>query len=154
MQLLTALFLALALNAAPAFADGDSWSSPPTAIESADYAAGKRAAEARDWKSAIDAFGRVVAKEPGNAGAYNYLAFAYRKSGNLDLAFKNYREALRLDPKHRGAHEYIGEAYLMAGNVAKAEEHLKILDGLCRFGCPEYDDLKKAIADHKAKPPR
>jgi Flp pilus assembly protein TadD len=153
MQLLPALFLALALHAAPALAAGD-WSSPPTAIESADAAAGKLAVKAQDWRAAIDAFSRWVAKEPDNADAYNSLAYSYRKSGNLDLAFKNYREALRLDPKHRGAHEYIGEAYLMAGNIAKAEEHLKILDGLCLLGCSEYDDLKKAIADYKAKPPR
>ncbi len=153
MRLPAALFLALALDATSALAAGD-WSSPPTTIESSDAAAGKRAVKAQDWKAAIDAFSRLVAREPDNADAYNYLAFSYRKSGNLDLAFKNYREALRLDPKHRGAHEYIGEAYLMAGNVAKAEEHLKILEGLCVSGCSEYDDLKKAVADHKAKPPR
>jgi|OpeIllAssembly_1097287.scaffolds.fasta_scaffold21798_2 Flp pilus assembly protein TadD len=153
MRFPATLFLTLALGTTPALAAGD-WSSPPTAIESSDAAAGKQAVKAQDWKAAIDAFSRLLAKEPDNADAYNYLAFSYRKSGNLDLAFKNYREALRLDPKHRGAHEYIGEAYLMAGNVAKAEEHLKILDGLCVFGCSEYDDLKKAIADHKAKPPR
>jgi len=150
MRFSAALFLTLALGATTALAAGD-WSSPPTAIESSDAAVGKQAVKAQDWKAAIDAFSRWVAKEPDNADANNYLAFSYRKSGNLDLAFKNYREALRLDPKHRGAHEYIGEAYLMAGNVAKAEEHLKILDGLCVFGCSEYDDLKKAIADYKAK---
>ena len=43
---------------------------------------------------------------------------------DMNLVFKHYNEALRLDPKHRGAHEYIGEAYLMVGNVAKAKEHL------------------------------
>jgi Flp pilus assembly protein TadD len=104
MRMLTALFLALALDSTPALAAGD-WSSPPTAIESADATAGKQAVKAQDWKAAIDAFSRLVAKEQNNADAYNYLAFSYRKSGNLDLAFKNYREALRLNPKHRGAHE-------------------------------------------------
>ena len=85
---------------------------------------------------------------PGNLHAYSL-----RKSGtqDMDLVFKHYNEALRLDPKHKGAHEYLGEAYLLVGNVAKAKEHLGALDKLCFFGCSEYTDLKKAIADHEAK---
>lgn len=115
------------------------------------YAAGKQAFEAKDWKAAEVAFSKVLAKEPGNANAHNFLAYSYRKSGQLDLAFKHYDEALRLDPNHRGAHEYIGEAYLLAGNLARAEEHLNALDRLCFFGCEEYSDLKKAVADYKQR---
>jgi tetratricopeptide (TPR) repeat protein len=70
-------------------------------------------------------------------------------SGKLDLAFKHYGEALRLDPRHRGAHEYIGEAYLMKGDLAKAKEHLAQLDRICFFGCGELNDLKKAIAAYE-----
>jgi hypothetical protein len=69
----------------------------------------------------------------------------------MNLVFKHYNEALRIDPKHRGAHEYIGEAYLMVGNVAKAKEHLGALDKLCFFPCAEYTDLKKAIAEYEKK---
>ena len=115
------------------------------------YAAGKQALAANDWKAATEAFRKAVEKAPGNANAQNLLAYAYRKSGNLDMAFKHYNEALRLDPDHRGAHEYIGEAYLMAGNLAKAEEHLKVLDRLCLFGCEEYSLLKKSVADYRQK---
>ena len=71
--------------------------------------------------------------------------------GKLDLAFKHYGEALRLDPRHRGAHEYIGEAYLMKGDLAKAKEHLAQLDRLCFFGCTELTDLKQAIAAYEKK---
>jgi Flp pilus assembly protein TadD len=125
--------------------------STPSTFEGHEILAGKRAAAAEDWKAAIAAFTQAVGKEPNSADAYNYLAFSYRKSGDLDNAFKHYKEALRLDPKHRGAHEYIGEAYLTAGNLAKAEDHLKILDDICTFGCSEYNDLKKAVAEFKAK---
>jgi hypothetical protein len=69
----------------------------------------------------------------------------------MDLVFKHYHEALRLDAKHRDAHEYIGEAYLMVGNLAKAKEHLGLLDKLCFFPCSQYSDLKKAVADYEAK---
>jgi tetratricopeptide (TPR) repeat protein len=67
----------------------------------------------------------------------------------MNLVFKHYNEALRLDPKLKGAHEYIGEAYLMVGNVAKAKEHLGQLDKLCFFSCSEHSDLKKAIAEYE-----
>jgi tetratricopeptide (TPR) repeat protein len=115
------------------------------------YATGTKAVEAKDWRAAAEAFGKAVENEPGSANAHTMLAFSHRKSGNLELAFKHYNEALRLDPNHRSAHEYIGEAYLMAGSLAKAEEHLGVLDRLCLFGCEEYSDLKKAIAEYKQK---
>ncbi len=114
-----------------------------------DYESGKKAIEAQNWKTALDSFGRVASREPSNADVQNYLGYAWRKSGNLELAFKHYNEALRLDPKHKGAHEYIGEAYLMVNDLPKAEEHLALLDKLCFFSCEEYRDLKKSIEEYK-----
>jgi Flp pilus assembly protein TadD len=147
------LLAALVFSGPAAIAAGslDPPSPAPSRPEDPDVAAGRQAVEAKNWQAAIEAFGKVVAKEPGKASGYNMLAYSYRKSGNLDLAFKNYNEALRLDPKHRPAHEYIGEAYLMIGNLQKAEEHLKVLDQLCLFGCEEYTDLKKAVAEYRQK---
>jgi tetratricopeptide (TPR) repeat protein len=62
-----------------------------------------------------------------------------------DESFAAYRQALTLDPKHRGAHEYIGIAYVQSGQLAKAREHLAILDKLCSASCEEYRDLKEAV---------
>ena len=115
-----------------------------------DYESGKQAVAAQNWGAAVESFGRVASRDPNNADAQNYLGYAWRKSGNLDLAFKYYNEALRLDPKHKGANEYIGEAYLMVNNLPKAEEHLARLDKLCFFPCEEYRDLKKAIDEYKS----
>ena len=154
-SMLSAAFLmaAAGLCGPLAFAAGGGGSEPAQVQKPVDpnFAAGKLALDAKDWKAAIGAFTKAVAKEPGNADAHNFLAYSYRKSGNLDVAFKHYGEALRLDPKHRGAHEYMGEAYLMAGNLAKAEEHLQALDRLCFFPCEEFSDLKKAVAEYKQK---
>ena len=91
----------------------------------------------------------VVKAEPRNADAWNYIGFSHRKLEQYDKALAAYNKALAIDPKHRGAREYLGELYLMTGNVAKAEAQLRKLDGICTFGCEEYDDLKAAIAKHK-----
>lgn len=147
------LLLLLALPGRAALAvDTESDSAPAvSAPANADYAAGRQAIASANWQAAADAFTRVLARDAGNANAHNLLGYAYRKSGKLDLAFRHYEEALRLDPKHRGAREYMGEAYLMVDNPAKAEEQLQALDRLCLFGCEEYDDLKKALAEYRQK---
>ncbi len=134
----------------PAFAAGED-SFKPAVTEDADYKAGKAAIEKEDWKKAISAMESVSRKYRDEAAAYNWLGYAYRKSGDLNRAFQNYNYALRLDPKHRGAHEYIGEAYLLKKDTANAEKHLKILEGLCGKTCEEYQDLEKAIVAFKAK---
>lgn len=105
----------------------------------------------KDWAAAQNVLAPAVAANPGNANYHNLYAYSIRKGANPDmsLVFKHYNEALRIDPKHRGAHEYIGEAYLMIGNVAKAKEHLGQLDKICFFSCSEFNDLKKAIAEHE-----
>jgi len=111
------------------------------------------AAEQNDWKGAAAAMQAAISKDPNNPDYHSLYAYSLRKGGtsDMDLVFKHYNEALRIDPKHRGAHEYLGEAYLMVGNVAKAKEHLSALDKLCFFGCSEYEGLKKAIGEFETK---
>jgi Flp pilus assembly protein TadD len=140
----------LALPAAALAAGGDAAPADPVIAEA------QAAVSQQDFAKALEVLRPALAQAPANADYHNLYAYAVRKSPapDLDLAFRHYREALRLEPKHRGAHEYIGEAYLMVGNLAKAKEHLARLDDLCFFGCAEYTDLKKAIAAYEAKPAR
>jgi tetratricopeptide (TPR) repeat protein len=114
-----------------------------------DYNAAVGAIKAQNYAKAITLLQGYVARTPDDANGENWLAYAYRKSGQLDAAFEHYDKALKIDPRHLGAHEYVGEAYLMAGNLAKAEEHLKILDKLCLLPCEQYTDLKEAVAAYK-----
>jgi len=109
-----------------------------------------------DWAQARALARASVEKNPSNPDYHNLYAYAIRKGANpeMDLVFKHYNEALRLDPQHRGAQEYLGEAYLMVGNLAKAKEQLKNLDELCFFPCREYSLLKQAIFDYEAKQPK
>jgi len=111
------------------------------------------ATKRQDWAAAASVLQAGLSANPNNANYHNLYAYSIRKGANPDmnLVFKHYNEALRIDPQHRGAHEYIGEAYLMVGNVAKAKEHLGTLDELCFFPCNEYTDLKKAIAEYEKK---
>jgi tetratricopeptide (TPR) repeat protein len=147
-----ALLAAGSMFALPlAHAVGDDSPAAPGTPADPDVEAGKTAVRGKDWNGAIAAFSRVAARDPNDADAQNWLGYAYRMSGKLDLAFKHYNAALKLDPRHRAAHEYIGEAYLMKGDVAKAKEHLAQLDRLCFFGCTELSDLKKAIAEYDKK---
>ena len=116
-----------------------------------DYAAGLKAIEAKNWADAIRLLSSAALRDTHNADIQNHLAYAYRNSGDLPLAFRHYNRALALNPRHRGAHEYIGEAYLMIANLAKAEEHLAALKKICLIPCEEYGDLEKKIAEYRAR---
>jgi tetratricopeptide (TPR) repeat protein len=135
-----------------------SWWSPsrsdsdPQAAADPDYAAGRRAIEARNWNAAIKSFSSAALRAPDNADIQNYLGYAHRKAGQLDSAFRHYKRALELNPRHRGAHEYIGEVYLMAGDLANARKHLEELRKICLLPCKELNDLGKAIAEYRGTP--
>ncbi|HTQ74560.1 MAG TPA: tetratricopeptide repeat protein [Burkholderiales bacterium] len=90
--------------------------------------------------------------DTGSADWNNLMGYSLRKSPNPDFAGaeKFYDKALRIDPRHLGALEYSGELYLQTGDLARAEQRLAALDKACFFGCSEYSDLKKAIAQYKA----
>ena len=124
---------------------------PAAATLDPDYAAGKNAIVLKDWNAAIKAFSSAALRDTRNADIQNYLGYAYRNAGKMELAFTHYGRALQLNPRHRGAHEYAGEAYLMVNNLAKAEEHLAALQKICLIPCEEYGDLKKEIDAYRKR---
>ncbi|HEX9673254.1 MAG TPA: tetratricopeptide repeat protein [Burkholderiales bacterium] len=137
------------MTIAPGLLAVDTEEDPGAVALGPDYAAGKKAIEAKDWNAAIRHFSAVASRAPDNADIQNYLGYAYRNAGSLDSAFQHYQRALKLNPQHRGAHEYIGEAYLMVKNLAKADEHLAALERICLLPCEEYSDLKAKVAAYK-----
>ncbi len=144
--------LGIGLALLPTAASADPTDEAPAGAQlDPDYAAGKMAIAAKDWSAAIRALSSAALRDTRNPDIQNYLGYAYRHTGQLDLAFRHYHRALRLDPRHRGAHEYVGEAYLIANNLAKAEEHLAALQRICLIPCEEYEDLKKAVADYRRR---
>jgi Flp pilus assembly protein TadD len=141
-----ALVFASVLVAVPRSAADPGEEDPRTSAAGSDYAAGKKAVEARDWKIAIERLSKALLQDDRNPDIENLLGYAYRNAGQLDSAFKHYQRALELNPRHRGAREYLGEAYLLANDVRKAREQLAALRQICLVPCEEYEDLEKAIA--------
>lgn len=115
-------------------------------------ATAKAAIAKKDWATAQAGLKQALVAKPSNADYHNLYAYSVRRGPNPDMqqVFSHYAEALRIDPKHRAAHEYSGEAYLVVDDLPKAKEHLAVLDRLCRFGCEEYTDLKKAVARYES----
>jgi tetratricopeptide (TPR) repeat protein len=99
----------------------------------------------KNYKKSIELIKLEIQKDKSNADLYNYLGYAYRKSGNFALSIQNYKEALRLNPNHSEAHNYIGIAYIKVGKIEKAIFHLKILEKLCEAKCEEYKSLEAKL---------
>ncbi len=149
-----ALVLASLFAAVPRSAADPGDMDPTASSANSDFAAGKKAVEAKDWKSAVERLNRALLQDDRNPDIHNLLGYAYRNAGQLDPAFKHYHRALALNPRHRGAREYLGEAYLLANDVQKAHEQLAALRQLCLVPCEEYEDLEKAITAYSKRTAR
>ncbi|HET9650992.1 MAG TPA: tetratricopeptide repeat protein [Usitatibacter sp.] len=150
-KIAAASLTAIALLAPAAAARADPVETDPDlAASDEDYAAGRKALQARDWPTAVARLSKAEVRNPDHADLHNDLGFAYRNLKQYDAAFRHYKRALQIDPRHRSAHEYIGEAYLMVGDVKSAETHLAALRGICLLGCEELKDLEGAFAKHRA----
>ena len=145
LQALTLCAAALLAQAAPA-AD----TMAPTAAAASPLAAARTLIESRQWAAALTELRRV--DDPGSADWNNLMGYVLRKSGSPDLAAseRHYEAALRIDPRHRNALEYSGELYLMKGDLAKAQARLSTLAAECQAGCPQYTELKEAVARYQA----
>ena len=149
---LTTLITAVCLCLGASIAMANLGDTDDAATDSAGFAEGKAAIEAQDWRTAIAALSKTAEEYPDSADTQNFLAYAYRKSGNLDAALEHYQRALEIDPSHKHAREYLGEAYLMKDDLASAQKQLEALAKLCTpIPCEEYKELKQAIEAYKKK---
>jgi Flp pilus assembly protein TadD len=143
IKFVMAVVMSFIILASTAMAAGSSSSS--TKSKDSYFDQGVDAVKSANYKTAVQLFNKVVATEPTDADAWNYLGFSHRKLKKFDLALNAYQKALAIDPEHRGANEYLGELYLQTGDLTKARERLQKLDDICSFGCEEFDDLEAAI---------
>ncbi len=148
------LFVALAILTgaavltAPAFAVGIE--DQETTANNPDYDEAVRAVKNERYREAIGYLANVLADDPENADALNYLGYSHRKLGDFTKAITYYTRALRIDPDHRGANEYLGEAYLEINDLPNAVLRLERLRAICGTRCEEYDELNAAVADYIA----
>ena len=151
-----AVAVAAALPSIGSFAAGSSSGSSSSSSSSStssggnDYNNAVTMIDDKDYGGAIPLLKKVVAMEPTNADALNYLGYAHRMLGKQTEALSYYEQALTLQPKHVGANEYLGELYLEMKQLPKAEERLAVLEQACG-DCKEYVELKEKIDDYKAK---
>jgi Tfp pilus assembly protein PilF len=147
---ITTLVIGLVLMQGLVFAD---LPEPRTKPENPNVAAGRKAIEAKDYKSAVGHLTKALQELPKDADVHTMLGFTYRKLGTFDKSMDHYQTALKLEPNNRSAHEYLGELYLDMNQPANAEKQLTALKKACPFfgRCEEYDDLKEALEKYKAK---
>ena len=145
-----ALSLSLVFVQSRAFAD---MPEPKAKPENPNIVAGRKAIEAKDYKTALGHLTKAVQEVPNDADAQSMLGYSYRKLGTFDKSMEHYQRALKIDSNHRSAHEYLGELYLDMNQLPNAEKQLAALKKACPFfgKCEEYDDLKKAVDAYKAK---
>jgi predicted Zn-dependent protease len=145
------LAVGLSLGSGGAMAMGGGGGNAGPVQQKSTYAMAVEKVKARDFAAAIPLLRDVVSKEPRNTDALNYLGFSYRETGDLKNAMTYYQRALAINPNHKGANEYLGELYVRLGDLHKAEAQLAKLDRLCAFGCAEYEELKRKVAELKRR---
>ena len=124
-------------------------SSKKDVARESDYDKAEYMIKGEKYEEAIPLLQKVVADNPRDADAWNYLGFASRKLGKNQEALSAYQRALGIDPKHKGAHNYLGVLYLQMNDLPKAEAELAALKGICASNCEEVEDLEADIADYK-----
>jgi tetratricopeptide (TPR) repeat protein len=142
----------IAKFAAAVWLAGSLLSSPAMAVDSntssdaPDLTAVRALIKSKDFKGALVELAAMIDRGAQHADVYNLMGFSLRKTGDYPKALTFYQKALDFDADHKSAHEYLGELYVETGQLAKARQHLAILERLCPAGCEERGDLEKAIA--------
>ena len=114
-------------------------------------AQGRALKAAGNLDGATDALETAAAVDPRNRAAFVTLGDVAGQRGLPGKAIRLYREALLLEPNDRQALSGQGAALVAKGAVARAQENLTKLRGLCKGPCPEASTLAAAIA--KGPPP-
>jgi tetratricopeptide (TPR) repeat protein len=107
------------------------------------YEAGRDLAYAGRYDEAINVL--TLAADKRDPRILNFLGYAHRKSGRVNVGLGYYQEALRMDPDYTLVREYLGEAYLQIGDMAKAKNQLAEIEKRKGRDCAEYRVLSAEI---------
>ena len=101
-------------------------SSKPEDKDYAIFVAGSIYERQKKYDKAEEAFHKVLADDPKNAAALNYLGYMLADRGTrLDEALGYIRRAVALDPQNGAYLDSLGWAYYKMGNYDLAEENLR-----------------------------
>src|SRR4051794_35480547 len=78
-----------------------------------------------DMAHALPLLRRAVQQRPNSASAHNYFGFALGRSGKVDEAIHQFREALRIDPQYPDAFYNLGTALIIEGQYVAALQNLR-----------------------------
>jgi len=107
------------------------------------FEAGRDLAYAGRYDEAINVL--TMAADKRDPRILNFLGYAHRKSGRVNVGLGYYLEALRIDPNYTLVREYLGEAYLQIGDTAKAKDQLAEIEARKGKDCAEYRVLSAQI---------
>jgi tetratricopeptide (TPR) repeat protein len=107
------------------------------------FEAGRDLAYAGRYDEAINVL--TMAANKRDPRILNFLGYAHRKSGRVNVGLGYYQEALRIDPNYTLVREYLGEAYLQIGDMRDARGQLAEIEKRKGRDCEEYRVLSAQI---------
>ena len=106
-------------------ASAERLSDTPEALEYVHFVQGSIFERQKKFDLAEEHFRNVLANNPKNAGALNYLGYMYADRGiRLDEALTLIKKALEIEPQNGAYLDSLGWAYFKQGNYELAEENL------------------------------
>jgi tetratricopeptide (TPR) repeat protein len=107
------------------------------------YSQGRLLAKQGEYDWALTVLSAV--QDKNNPEVLNYMGYANRKAGHLDIALTYYAKALAINPDFILAREYLGEGYVAAGKLDLAKVQLQEIGKRGGLNSAEFADLSKAI---------
>ncbi len=125
-----------------------------------DFEAAIKFLQAGEYKKAIDLLEKVKKGSQKNSAPYINIAMAYEKTGDLELAEENLKQALAINPDHPVANNEYALLYRKTGRFAEArqlyekllERYPEFMPARKNFGilCELYlDDARCALAQYE-----
>ena len=109
-----------------AIAKAESLSTKPEEKDYVAFVAGSIYERQKKYDKAEELFRKVVASDPNNAAALNYLGYMLADHNTrLEEALGYIRKAVQLDPQNGAYLDSLGWAYFRLGNYSQAEENLR-----------------------------
>ncbi|MBV9033045.1 MAG: tetratricopeptide repeat protein, partial [Acidobacteriaceae bacterium] len=77
-----------------------------------------------DPAHALPLLRRAVGEKPSSASAHNFYGFALGRTGAVEEAIRQFREALKIDPRYPDALYNLGTALIIEGEFVAARQNL------------------------------